>query len=107
MAIYYDRYNKFNDDGKNQIIPFIKIENYNTDINITYDKDSMRMDTLSYKYYGDSNYGWLIMMANPKYGSLEYNIPNNVSLRIPYPLSTAISRYETAVDKYKGKFNSY
>ena len=107
MGTYYDRYSKFKDDGVNQIVPFIKIETNSTDITVLYSKDTMRMDTLSYKYYGDANYGWLIMMANPKYGSLEYNIPNNVSLRIPYPLSTAISRYETAVDKYKGKFNSY
>ena len=101
MASYYDRYNKFKDDGKNQIIPFIKIESSSTDITVIFQKDTMRMDTLSYKYYGDANYGWLIMLANPKFGSLEYNIPDNAVLRIPYPLSTAISRYENAVDKYK------
>lgn len=101
MASYYDRYSKFKDDGKNQIIPFIKIESSSTDITVIFQKDTMRMDTLSYKYYGDANYGWLIMMANPKFGSLEYSIPDNAVLRIPYPLSTAISRYENAVDKYK------
>ena len=101
MASYYDRYSKFKDDGKNQIIPFIKIESSSTDITVIFQKDTMRMDTLSYKYYGDANYGWLIMLANPKFGSLEYNIPDNAVLRIPYPLSTAISRYENAVDKYK------
>lgn len=101
MASYYDRYSKFKDDGKNQIIPFIKIESSSTDITVIFQKDTMRMDTLSYKYYGDANYGWLIMLANPKFGSLEYSIPDNAVLRIPYPLSTAISRYENAVDKYK------
>lgn len=101
MASYYDRYSKFKDDGKNQLVPFIKIDNSSTDITVIYQKDSMRMDTLSYKYYGDANYGWLIMLANPKYGSLEFNIPDYAVLRIPYPLSTAISRYENAVDKYK------
>lgn len=101
MASYYDRYSKFKDDGKNQIVPFIKIETNSTDITVIYHKDSMRMDTLSYKYYGDANYGWLIMLANPKFGSLEYSIPDNAVLRIPYPLATAISRYENAVDTYK------
>lgn len=101
MATYYDRYSKFKDDGKNQIVPFIKIESSSTDITVIFQKDTMRMDTLSYKYYGDANYGWLIMMANPRFGSLEYMIPDNAVLRIPYPLSTAISRYESAVDKYK------
>lgn len=101
MGTYYDRYSKFKDDGVNQIVPFIKIETNSTDITVLYSKDTMRMDTLSYKYYGDANYGWLIMMANPRYSSLEYSIPDNVLLRIPYPLSTAISRYEKAVDNYK------
>lgn len=101
MTSYYDRYSKFKDDGKNQIVPFIKIETNSTDITVIYRKDSVRMDTLSYKYYGDANYGWLIMLANPKFGSLEYSIPDNAVLRIPYPLTTAISRYENAVDTYK------
>ena len=59
------------------------------------------MDTLSYKYYGDSNYGWLIMQANPKYGSLEFLIPNGVTLRIPYPLNTAKTRYESGILAYQ------
>lgn len=101
MATYYDRYSKFKDDGVNQIVPYIKIESSSTDITVMYNKETMRMDTLSYKYYGDANYGWLIMMANPMYGSLEFNFPDHVALRIPYPLSTAISRYESAVDEYK------
>ena len=98
---YYDRYNSFRNDGNIEIVPFIEIERYNTDIDIQYDKRTMRMDTLSYKYYGDSNYGWLIMQANPKYGSLEFLIPNGVTLRIPYPLNTAKTRYESAILAYQ------
>ena len=40
------------------------------------------------------------MMANPSYGSLEYSIPDGVVLRIPYPLNTAINRYENAINNY-------
>lgn len=100
MMEYYDRYNSFRKDGNIQIIPFIKIEENSSDIKIVFDKTTMRMDTLSYKYYGDANYGWLIMQSNPQYGSMEFLIPDGVALRIPYPLNTALNRYETAINTY-------
>ena len=96
---YYDRYSRFREDGNIKIVPFLKIDEYDTDIVITFNKRTMRMDTLSYKYYGDANYGWLIMQANPQYGSMEFSIPDGVSLRIPYPLNTAKTRYENAIQK--------
>lgn len=100
---YYDRYESFRSDGNIDIVPFIEIDNTSTDIVITFRKSTMRMDTLSYKYYGDSNYGWLILQANPQYGSLEFSIPDGVPLRIPYPLSTAKTRYENRIQKYKNE----
>lgn len=98
---YYDRYKSFRVDGNIEIVPFIEIERYGTDIDIIFDKSTMRMDNLSYKYYGDPNYGWLIMQANPQYSSIEFLIPDGVQLRIPYPLGTAKTRYENAIQEYK------
>lgn len=100
---YYDRYQSFRSDGNIEIVPFIEIERYDTDIDIVFNKSSMRMDNLSYKYYGDPNYGWLIMQANPQYGSIEFMIPNGVNLRIPYPLNTAKTRYEQGIEKYRNQ----
>lgn len=100
---YYDRYESFRSDGNIDIVPFIEIDNTSTDIVITFRKSTMRMDTLSYKYYGDPNYGWLILQANPQYGSLEFSIPDGVPLRIPYPLNTAKTRYESGIQKYKNE----
>lgn len=97
---YYDRYSKFRVDGNIRIVPYIVIDKDTTDLYITYDKNKMRMDMLSYKYYGDPNYGWLILQSNLHIGSMEYNIPDGVIIRIPYPLSTAITRYEQAIDNY-------
>lgn len=97
---YYDRYEKFRVDGEIKFVPFIEIETYSTDLFITFDKTKMRMDTLSYKYYGDPNYGWLILQANPVYGSMEFSIPDGVKLRIPYPLSSAKTRYESGIEEY-------
>lgn len=100
---YYDRYESFRSDGNIDIVPFIEIDNTSTDIVITFRKSTMRMDTLSYKYYGDPNYGWLILQANPQYGSLEFSIPDGVPLRIPYPLNAAKTRYENRIQKYKNE----
>ena len=57
------------------------------------------MDNLSYRYYNDPNYGWLILQANPHLPSMEFNIPDGVILRIPYPLTTALKGYEKSVNK--------
>lgn len=96
---YYDRYEKFRDGNQFKVVPGITIPYSGSDLYITYHKDTMRMDMLSYKYYNDPNFGWLIMMANPHLGSLEFSIPDLSTLRIPYPLQTAIKAYETAINR--------
>jgi hypothetical protein len=55
---------------------------------------------ISYQYYNDSSYGWVIMQANPQYGSIEFEIPDMVTLRIPYPLSQSIQDYRASIEEY-------
>lgn len=100
MAEYYDRYKSFRIDGKNLLVPTIKIDIASSDLTIVFNKSRMRLDNLSYKYYGDPNFGWLLLLANPQYGSMEYDIPDNVPFRIPYPLDSAKQRYEQKVNEY-------
>lgn len=94
MAGYYDRYSSLRSNGQVGFMPDVTINRTNTDLVIKYDKSRMRFDMLSYKYYGDPNYGWLLLLANKRYGSMEFSIPDGVSLIIPYPLSSAVKRYE-------------
>lgn len=96
----YDRYKKFRVNGDITLPPYIPITKKNSDIYITYEKGKMRMDTLSYRYYNEVDYGWLIMMANPQYGSMEFLIPDKVELRIPYPLNETLSEYERKLEEY-------
>ena len=95
------RYTKFINNGTMDFVPFIQIPKRKSDYYINYKQGRMRMDILSYEYYNDPNYGWLIMQANPEYGSLEYKIPNNAIIRIPYPLETVITQYQNDIDTYK------
>jgi hypothetical protein len=95
----YDRYSKFRSEGKIRIVPNIVLSKKNSDYYEKYNP-SNRLDLLSYKYYGDANYDWLIMTANPEYGSMEFNIPLNAEIRIPYPLENTIQEYEYKINKF-------
>ena len=68
-----------------------------------YEKGKTRLDLLSYQYYGDADFAWLIMQANPQYGSIEFLIPDKVQIRIPYPLGTTLVKYEDDIDEYKNR----
>lgn len=96
----YDRYSKLRRDGKIGIVPNVTIPVSDSDYYEQYIHGQSRLDNISYKYYGDTNYDWLIMLANPEYDSLEFNIPDGAQIRIPYPLSDAIQHYNTAIDNY-------
>lgn len=96
----YDRYSQFRGEGTIKMVPFIKIPEKITDYFETYIAGQTRLDLLSNKYYQNPNYDWLIMMANPEYGSMEFAIPNNVELRIPYPLDITLRDYNNAIRKY-------
>lgn len=97
----YDRYTKFRTDGEIDIVPFGKVKPKTTDFFEIYYRGKSRLDIISYNYYGDANYGWLIMQANPEYGSMEYEIPDGTVLRIPYPLQESIADYETSINNYR------
>lgn len=97
---YYDRYKYFKEGNDLKMVNFCEIPFNNTDIYVVFNKNTMRMDTLSYRYYNDPNYGWLILQANPHLPSMEFSIPDGVRMRIPYPLSSAIKGYESSLQKY-------
>lgn len=96
----YDRYSMFRKEGEIGIVPFGEIPKKSSDLFETYEKGKTRLDILSFNYYNDPNYGWLIMQANPEYGSMEFEIPDKSVLRIPYPLKQSIDDYEQSIKQY-------
>ena len=97
----YNRYKQFTNNGAINLVPFIKIPETSSDYYVRYETNKTRLDLLSYEYYNDANFGWLILQANPEVPSLEFNIPNNTVIRIPYPLNAALASYNNGVAKYK------
>lgn len=96
----YSRYKLFVSDGKFYKVPFIEVPTSSTDAYAVYEVGKSRLDLISYQYYNDPNYGWLILQANPSVGSLEFNIQDKTRLRVPYPLETALQGYEENIKKY-------
>lgn len=101
---YFDRYQKFKMDNQVKVLPFIKIPRQPTDIIIEY-KNKTRLDIVSQTYYGAPYYSWLILQANPEYGGLEFDIPEGATIRVPFPLITALQNYQQAVDNYDILYN--
>ena len=101
----YDRYKQFRVNGQIQVVPGITIDPKDTDYFETYVLGHSRLDVICNDYYGDANYDWLIMLANPEYGSLEYKIPDGATLRIPYPLSVTLENYNNKILTHKTLYN--
>lgn len=96
----FSRYEKFKDNGTMKLVPFIKIPKKQTDKYAYYEVGKTRLDLLSYQYYSNPDYGWLILQANPEVGFYEYNIEDGTRLRIPYPLGTTLTQYSSDIDSY-------
>ena len=97
----FDRYSGFREGNEISIVPYGEVTEKASDKYIIYDRGNTRLDQVSYKYYGSSNYAWLILQANAKYGSLEFNIPDGAELRIPYPLEASLADYKKSLEKNK------
>ena len=100
MALtYYNRYRRLNTDDQIVSPPFVKLDEKQTDDIVIYDVAKTRLDKLSQQYYGTPYFGWLILMANPEYNGLEWNILDGQIVRIPFPLEDTIKEYETKLSQ--------
>ena len=100
MAQYDNRYENFETNGKQTTVPFIKLPNKTTDLFTEYTTAKSRLDKISQQYYGDPYHGWVIMLANPEYGGLEWLIPDGAIIRIPYPLNDTLTLYNSLLDNH-------
>lgn len=97
---YFDRYQFFIEDSKFRIVPGIEIPIKGTDRYFIFKKGRDRLDKVSQDYYGSPVFGWLILQANPTVGGVEFEIPDNYTIRIPYPLITSLQDYKRNVELY-------
>jgi hypothetical protein len=98
---YYDRYQKFKVNGSYKPLPFIKLDTKPTDKTVVYRSQFSRLDKLSQIYYDNPYHGWLILLANPQYGGVEENIPDDEIIVVPFPFRDSLQVYIDKVEEYK------
>ena len=52
-----------------------------------------RLDNLAYKYYGNTQYWWILSLANPSTINGSYNIKAGTRLRIPQNFSDIVAKF--------------
>ena len=97
---YYNRYNNFVLNGQQTVVPYVTLPTKPSDKKYIYKVSQSRLDILSQQYYGAPYFGWLILVANPLYGGLEWNIPDGSILTIPFPLIASLQDYKNALDNH-------
>ena len=98
---YFNRYKNFNVNGKYIPLPFIVLNPKGSDKSVVYNNENDRLDRFSQEYYNSPYYGWLILLANPRFGGVEENIPNNEIIRIPFPFKDSLQQYIQGVKEYE------
>ena len=102
MALqYYNRYQNFLINGKQTVVPYVTLPSKTSDQRYIYRVGVSRLDKISQEFYNSPLYGWLILQANPTLSSLEFEIPDNAYIRIPFPLTTSLQDYKRSIELYK------
>ena len=101
MAQYVDRYNAFRINANMKPVVGIPIPETGSDKTMVYKQGLTRLDKLSQLYYNNPYSGWLIMLANQQWGGMEFDIPDQTIIRIPFPFTNAIERYILGVRRHK------
>jgi hypothetical protein len=97
---YFNRYDNLIVNGVQTIVPYVRIPAKSTDKIYIYRVGLSRLDKVSQTYYGSPYFGWLILQANPEYSGSEVNIPDNATLKIPFPLLSSILDYKAGLETY-------
>jgi hypothetical protein len=96
----YNRYNTFIVNDEQTVVPYVNLPRKSSDKVFIYKVGMSRMDKISQQYYGTPTFGWLIMLANPQFGGVEFLIPDGSILTIPYPLISSLQDYKNSLDNY-------
>lgn len=100
MPVNFYKPLKENDTLKD--MPPVKISMRKTDKYITYNRNLMRLDFIAGEIYQDETLWRVILWANPEY-ALEFDIPDNTIIRIPFPVNDVISEINAFITNNKDK----
>lgn len=92
----YDFYKNLKSSDTLKNMPAVSISKRVTDKSITYNKQKNRLDTIAGTIYRDETFWRLILWANEQY-FMEFDIPDNTVIRVPYPLQDVINEVNTKI----------
>lgn len=81
-------------------MPPIRFKDRVSDKYVIYNSQTNRLDTIAGEIYGDETLWRLILWSNEQY-FIEFDIPDNTVIRVPYPLQDVLNEYSTKVIKLK------
>ena len=100
MPVNFYKSLKVNDVLKD--MPPVKISNRKTDKYVPYKREFMRLDYLAGEVYLDETLWRLILWGNPEY-FLEFDIPNNAIIRVPFPLNEVLAEVNNFIVNNRDK----
>jgi hypothetical protein len=86
----YNFYNLLKSSDTLKDMPVVSIDKRSTDKSVLYNKQRNRLDTIAGNIYQDETLWRLILWANEEY-FMEFDIPDNTVIRVPYPLQDVMS----------------
>lgn len=92
----FNFYSLLKDNDKLKDMPKVQIDRRTTDKSVTYNKQKNRLDNIAGNIYNDETYWRLILWANESY-FMEFDIPDNTVIRVPYPLQDVLNEVQTKV----------
>lgn len=98
----YNFYSLLKDNDRLKNMPPVEIDNRPTDKTVTYNKNKARLDYYAGTIYEDETYWRLILWANPEY-FLEFDIPDNTVIRVPYPLNDVLNEVNLKITQRRNK----
>ena len=97
----FNRYSQVSKEGEVGFPPVTRYIPMPSDKEELWKLNMSRMDLISFKYYNDPNYDWLILWANYLLPKLEFEIPDHTYLTIPFPLEDALAQYKQGIETHK------
>ena len=98
----YNFYSLLKDNDSLKNMPPLRIQKRSTDKSVTYNKQLNRLDTIAGNIYRDETLWRLILWANEQY-FMEFDIPDNTVIRVPWPLQDVLNEVQTSIVSKKDK----
>jgi len=96
ITMGFNFYSLLKDNDKLKDMPKVQIDKRTSDKSVTYNKQKNRLDNIAGNVYSDETYWRLILWANENY-FMEFDIPDNAVIRVPYPLQDVLNEVQTKI----------